>query len=121
MFIESVKFGIPADNQILWRYMDFTKFVSLLDREELYFARSDYFEDPFVHDWIIFGTSWCGYCMKTKNFLKENQEPFDFIDLDSVDLDGSLRDELREWTGMRTIPIIFYQQELIGGYDDLIK
>jgi hypothetical protein len=38
----------PNDPNIkIWRYMDFTKFVSLLDSKALYFARSDLFEDPF--------------------------------------------------------------------------
>jgi len=31
----------------IWRYMDFTKYVSLLDTGSLYFARSDKLEDPF--------------------------------------------------------------------------
>lgn len=36
----------PAD-AILWRYMDFTKFVSLLERRALFFARADKLGDPF--------------------------------------------------------------------------
>lgn len=31
----------------VWRYMDFTKFVSLLELRSLYFARSDLLGDPF--------------------------------------------------------------------------
>ena len=31
----------------IWRYMDFTKFVSLLDLRSLYFVRSDLLGDPF--------------------------------------------------------------------------
>ena len=31
----------------LWRYMDFAKFVSLLDSKSLFFARSDRLGDPF--------------------------------------------------------------------------
>ena len=37
----------PADNTVLWRYMDFTKFVSLLDRSALFFTRADKLGDPF--------------------------------------------------------------------------
>ena len=36
----------PAD-AILWRYMDFTKFVSLLETRSLFFARADKLGDPF--------------------------------------------------------------------------
>lgn len=31
----------------IWRYIDFTKFVSLLEKKALFFCRSDLFEDPF--------------------------------------------------------------------------
>ena len=36
----------PAD-AILWRYMDFTKFVSLLETRTLFLARADKLGDPF--------------------------------------------------------------------------
>lgn len=35
----------PSHNATLWRYMDFSKYVSLLSTSSLYFARSDAFED----------------------------------------------------------------------------
>lgn len=31
----------------LWRYMDFTKFVSLISSKSLFFCRADLFKDPF--------------------------------------------------------------------------
>lgn len=41
-------FEAPPDvNTKIWRYMDFTKFVSLLDRHSLFFIRSDCINDPF--------------------------------------------------------------------------
>jgi len=33
------------DSKKIWRYMDFTKFVNLLDTESLFFCRADSFED----------------------------------------------------------------------------
>ena len=39
--------AIPEADSKLWRYQDFTKFVSLLDSQMLYFTRADSFEDPF--------------------------------------------------------------------------
>ncbi len=36
----------PKDAQI-WRYTDFTKFVSILDKKALFFARADTLGDPF--------------------------------------------------------------------------
>jgi len=35
------------ENAAIWRYMDFTKFVSLLDRQQLFFSRTDKLGDPF--------------------------------------------------------------------------
>ena len=37
----------PLDNAVLWRYMDFTKFVSLLETSALFFCRPDQLGDPF--------------------------------------------------------------------------
>lgn len=44
-------FDTPADNTMIWRYMNFTKFVSLLETKKLYLSRSDKFEDPFEGSW----------------------------------------------------------------------
>ena len=38
---------LPSKDAKLWRYQDFTKFVSLLDSKKLFFTRADSFEDPF--------------------------------------------------------------------------
>ena len=37
----------PPDDAVLWRYMDFTKFVSLLEKSALFFCRPDLLGDPF--------------------------------------------------------------------------
>jgi len=38
----------PADDSAkVWRYMDLSQFMSLLERRSLYFTRADRFEDPF--------------------------------------------------------------------------
>jgi hypothetical protein len=38
--------GEPFPNDKLWRYMDFPKFISLLNKKALFFTRADKFEDP---------------------------------------------------------------------------
>jgi hypothetical protein len=40
-------YEIPDENSVLWRFMDFTKFVSLLKDNALFFTRADKFEDTF--------------------------------------------------------------------------
>ena len=47
MYEEHPDLEKPDDGSTLWRYMDFTKFVSLLDRHALFFARADKLGDPF--------------------------------------------------------------------------
>jgi len=37
---------MPSDATILWRYMDFAKFIHLLERQSLWFSHTDQFEDP---------------------------------------------------------------------------
>jgi len=37
----------PDNNQKIWRYMDFSKYVDLLTTRELHFTRADKFEDPY--------------------------------------------------------------------------
>lgn len=38
---------VPKDEETLWRYLSFGKFVSLLSTGSLYFARADKFDDQF--------------------------------------------------------------------------
>lgn len=48
MYVEKDIFAIPENKNIkVWRYMDFTKLMSLLHTEELFFTRPDMFSDPF--------------------------------------------------------------------------
>ena len=37
----------PEHGAVLWRYMDFTKFVSLIDSKALFFPRADHLADPW--------------------------------------------------------------------------
>ncbi len=48
-------FKQPENEDVkVWRCMDFTKFVSLLDSQCLYFTRVDKFNDPFEGSWPQF-------------------------------------------------------------------
>ncbi|MGY3687137.1 hypothetical protein ACXAAV_10735 [Vibrio coralliilyticus] len=41
-------FKQPGDaSSKIWRYMDFTKFVSILENQNIFFCRADLFDDPF--------------------------------------------------------------------------
>ena len=41
------KIETPDNNQKIWRYMDFSKYVDLLTTGELHFTRADKLEDPY--------------------------------------------------------------------------
>lgn len=48
MYSAKPLFNMPAnEHTTIWRYMDFTKFVSLLDKKALYFSRPDKLSDKF--------------------------------------------------------------------------
>ncbi|MBU4274964.1 hypothetical protein KKE19_04100 [Patescibacteria group bacterium] len=48
MYKKHPVFEEPSDeNSTIWRYLDFTKFVSLLDKKSLWFSKSDKLGDPF--------------------------------------------------------------------------
>lgn len=47
MYKEHPDFNSPPSDAVLWRYMDFTKFVSLMEKQSLFFARADKLGDPF--------------------------------------------------------------------------
>jgi len=52
MYEEHPTFIQPENEEIkVWRYMDFTKLISLIDSRRLYFTRADKFEDPFEGSW----------------------------------------------------------------------
>jgi hypothetical protein len=48
----------PHENCTIWRYLDFTKFVSLLETRQLYFPRADQFEDSYEGAWSSAGVRW---------------------------------------------------------------
>lgn len=44
----------PGDLNIkIWRYMDFTKFISMISRKTLFFVRTDFLEDPFEGSYTL--------------------------------------------------------------------
>lgn len=48
---DSPYLSTPKGNFTIWRYMDLTKLLSLLESQKLLFPRSDQFEDPYEGNW----------------------------------------------------------------------
>jgi hypothetical protein len=58
MYIEHPFFISPREeNTMIWRYMSFTKFVSLLESGCLFFSRADKLGDPFEGSWPMINIS----------------------------------------------------------------
>ena len=64
----------------------------------------------------VYTTDICPYCTAAKDLLKENSIDYKEV---NVTNDGEKREWLREKTGQRTVPQIFFDDESIGGYSDL--
>lgn len=68
---------------------------------------------------IVYTTSNCPFCVSAKNLLKQKNIEFEEVALDSNhELRKKLSDENKGW---RTVPMIFINNEFVGGFDDLKK
>jgi glutaredoxin 3 len=67
----------------------------------------------------VYTTASCGYCRRAKALLAMRGIPFREVDVTG---DDEAREELAERAeGRRTVPVIFFGSEPIGGYDDLAR
>ncbi len=64
----------------------------------------------------IYTTTYCGFCRRAKAILKQQNVPFEEIDVED---DDEKREWLQEVTGQHTVPQIFFDDEPIGGCMDL--
>src|SRR5690242_21691654 len=66
----------------------------------------------------VYSTAVCPYCVAAKNLLKAKGLSWEDI---RVDTDPAQRDAmLARSGGRRTVPQIFVNDQLVGGYDDLV-
>ncbi|MEW9573238.1 glutaredoxin 3 [Rhodanobacter sp. Si-c] len=66
----------------------------------------------------VYSTAVCPYCVAAKNLLKAKGLTWEDI---RVDTDPAQRDAmLTRSGGRRTVPQIFINDQLVGGYDDLV-
>lgn len=65
----------------------------------------------------VYTTSYCPYCTRAKSLLKSKGVAFEEIDVSG---DDALREKMIEMSGgRRTVPEIFINGKIIGGYDEL--
>ena len=59
----------------------------------------------------------CNFCEAAKRLLARNNATFNEIDISKVD--GAMDEMIKKANGKRTIPQIFFDEEHIGGYDEV--
>lgn len=62
----------------------------------------------------VYSTPTCPWCIRTKQFLKENNINFQDIDVSS---DKQAADEMMQKTGQMGVPVIDIEGEIIVGFD----
>ena len=59
----------------------------------------------------------CNYCDAAKRLLTRNNVQYKEIDISTVD--GAMNEMISKANGKRTIPQIFFDDQHMGGYDDV--
>jgi mycoredoxin len=54
----------------------------------------------------LYGTTWCGDCRRTRNFLDRNQIPYRWIDIDKDSEAGKLVERINN--GYRSVPTLIF-------------
>ena len=62
----------------------------------------------------IYSTATCPYCIRAKQFLKENSVPFEDIDVAS---NKAAADEMVRKTGQMGVPVLDIEGQIIVGFD----
>lgn len=65
---------------------------------------------------VIYTKSYCPYCVRAKDLLTRKGVQFEEIYLDDRPEEYAT---LKQKTGMMTVPQIFINDQLVGGYTDL--
>ena len=68
--------------------------------------------------YTIYSKPSCSYCLQAKQLLETKQLPFVYKQLG---VDYTLQELLEVSPNARTFPVILKDEELIGGYSDLVE
>ena len=70
-----------------------------------------------MKDITIYTGPFCNYCDAAKRLLTRNNASYNEIDISKVD--GAMDEMIKKANGRRTIPQIFFDEDHIGGYQEL--
>ena len=66
---------------------------------------------------IIYSTTWWGSCIAAKKLLNDKDLSYKEINIEEANIS---RDELTKLTGSYTVPQIIINDEVIGGFEELL-
>ncbi len=68
---------------------------------------------------FMYTLSTCPWCKKTKQFFKENNIPFDYVDYDlqPEDEQTKIMDKMLKISGARSFPVVTIGEQVIIGYN----
>lgn len=66
---------------------------------------------------IIYTKNYCPYCDYAKDYFNKNEIPFKEIDV--TNNPALIEEMIKKSNGRKTVPEIFIDSKLIGGWDDL--
>jgi len=66
---------------------------------------------------VVLGNDYCPYCRKVANYFKDNNFPFEYVDTESPE-GAKQRKELSKKHNWNTIPMVFVNDEFVGGCND---
>ena len=72
-----------------------------------------------VYKVVIYTSSLCGFCYKAKSLLKRKNILFDEINVD-INYEKT-KEMINRSNGRTSVPQIFFDDQHIGGYDELYK
>ena len=65
----------------------------------------------------IYTGPYCNYCDAAKRLLTRNN--ISYIEINVAEVDGAKDEMIKKANGKRTIPQIFFDDQHIGGYDEV--
>lgn len=66
----------------------------------------------------IYGKADCSYCVKAKNLLDTHMVAYDYF---SIGEDITTEEVIEKFPGVRTVPVVAVNGNLLGGYEQLAQ
>jgi glutaredoxin 3 len=69
---------------------------------------------------VVYGNNYCPYCKKVATYLTNNKVPFKYIDTETEEGEEQRKIYAKQYN-WKSIPLVFVNDEFVGGCDDFFK